>query len=48
MLKISAISKLGSNYFIDTNGKLFVVDENGDIFERVLNYDLRTAKIISL
>lgn len=47
-LRIQAISKLGSTYFLDGAGKLFTVDKEGNIFERWINYDLKTTKIISL
>lgn len=47
-LRIQAISRLGSNYFMDGAGKLFTVDKDGNVFERWINYDLKTTKIISL
>jgi hypothetical protein len=47
-LRIPAMSKLGSNYFMDATGKLFTVDAEGNIFERWINYDLKTTRIISL
>jgi hypothetical protein len=47
-LRIQAISKLGANYFMDGAGKLFTVDGEGNIYERWINYDLKTIRIISL
>lgn len=47
-LRLQAITKLGVNYFIDANGKLFTVDKDGNVLERMMNYDLKTAKIISM
>ncbi len=47
-LKVSSISKLGSNYFIDTEGKLYTVDLDGQVWERWLDYDLKTVKLTSL
>lgn len=47
-LKVSSISKLGSNYFIDTEGKLFTVDIDGHVWERWIDYDLKTVKVTSL
>lgn len=47
-LRVAAMSKLGSNYFLDGSGKLFTVDKDGNIFERWIDYDLKTVKIVSL
>lgn len=47
-LRIQAISRLGANYFMDGAGKLFTVDKDGNVFERWINYDLKTTKILSL
>jgi hypothetical protein len=48
-LKVESIAKLGQNYVIDQDGKLFVVDSLGAIFEREMKaHDLRDAKILSL
>lgn len=47
-LRIPAITRLGANYFMDGDGKLFTVDRSGNVFERTLEYDLRSAKVISL
>lgn len=47
-LRIQAMARLGSNYFMDGSGKLFTVDKDGNIFERWVNYDLKSVKLISL
>jgi hypothetical protein len=47
-LRVQSIAKLGSNYFLDNAGKLFTVDKEGNVFERWIDYDLKTTKIISL
>jgi hypothetical protein len=47
-LNISMVHKVGFNYMIDTNGKIFVVDKNGSVEERVVQHDLRNAKVLSI
>jgi hypothetical protein len=47
-LRIQAISRFGANYFMDGQGKLYTVDLDGNVFERWVNYDLKTTRIISL
>jgi hypothetical protein len=47
-LRVQSMAKLGSNYFLDNAGKLFTVDKEGNVFERWIDYDLKTTKIISL
>ncbi|MFL5785417.1 MAG: hypothetical protein ACJ76H_12440 [Bacteriovoracaceae bacterium] len=47
-LNVNNIAKTGANYMIDTDGRLFVVDMNGNVFERqVSGQDLRNVKVIS-
>jgi len=47
-LRIPAISRLGTNYFMDGAGKLFTVDHLGNVFERWINYDVKSTSILSL
>jgi hypothetical protein len=49
-LVVSNIVKVGANYMIDQDGKLFVVDgTTGLVSERVIkDHDLRNAKILSI
>lgn len=47
-IKVADIQKVGSNYMIDSEGRIFVVDKVGNISERTINHDLRTAKILSI
>jgi len=47
-IKVADIQKVGSNYMIDSEGRMFVVDKVGNISERTMNHDLRTAKILSI
>lgn len=47
-LRIQTMTKLGANYFIDSTGKLFTVDKKGDVFERMINHDLKMTKVISI
>ncbi|MCM2351170.1 MAG: hypothetical protein NDI69_14210 [Bacteriovoracaceae bacterium] len=48
-LVVSDLIKLGSNYMIDSEGRIFVVDHLGDMYERTVavKHDLRKSKIIS-
>jgi hypothetical protein len=47
-LNISLVQKVGANYMIDTNGKIFVVDKNGLVEERMVQHDLKNAKVLSI
>lgn len=47
-LIIANISKMGSNYVIDSEGRFFAVDNSGLVFERTVNNDLKSTKILSL
>lgn len=48
-LRLKTITKLGSNFFIDLSGRLWGVDTQGNVFERVMTeYDFRDARVISL
>jgi hypothetical protein len=48
-LDLNSIVKTGANYMLDSEGRLFVVDKNGNVFERsVDSHDLRNVKVISL
>lgn len=47
-IKVADVQKVGANYMIDSEGRIFVVDKVGNITERTINHDLRTAKILSL
>jgi hypothetical protein len=47
-LDISTVSKLGNNYFIDSRGKLFTIDNLGEIKEReIKSHDLNDVKILA-
>jgi hypothetical protein len=48
-LKIDTVTKLGANYIIDQDGKLFGIDSKGLVFEREMKaHDLRNVKILSM
>jgi hypothetical protein len=48
-LDLNSIVKTGANYMLDSEGRLFLVDKNGNVFERSVNsHDLRNVKVISL
>lgn len=47
-LFVNSISKMGNNYFMDRESRLFTIDEKGQIAERTLGHDLKTARVISL
>jgi len=47
-LNVKLISKVGKNYMIDTEGRIFVVDNLGNIYEREVKHDLREAKVLSI
>ncbi len=47
--KLMNMTKTGTNYFVDLNGKLFAVTDMGEIYERVVDgLDMRNVRIISL
>jgi len=46
-LKIDNLDIFGANYMIDKDGRIFIVDKAGNIFERTIKHDLRNAKIFS-
>ncbi|MGE3608768.1 MAG: hypothetical protein AB7I27_04195 [Bacteriovoracaceae bacterium] len=47
--KLSNLSKLGSNFMLDNEGRIFVVDSKGNIFEReVKEHNLKNAKVLSI
>src|SRR5690554_7634972 len=48
-LTVTNIVKNASNYFIDLQGRLFVVSEQGEIFQKSLDgYDFKNIAVISL
>lgn len=44
---VSDLIKLGANYMLDSKGRLFVVDDKGDMYERTVNHDLTKSKVVS-
>ena len=46
--KVADIQKVGANYMIDSEGRIFIVDKVGNIVERTINHDLRNTKILSI
>jgi hypothetical protein len=48
-LKIESVTKLGANYLVNQEGKLFAIDNKGQVFEREMKaHDLRNTKILSM
>jgi hypothetical protein len=48
-LKIETVTKLGANYLVNQEGKLFAIDNKGQVFEREMKaHDLRNTKILSM
>lgn len=47
-LVVTNIAKLGANYMLDLEGRLFIVDKTGALHERTISdHDLRNAKVLS-
>jgi hypothetical protein len=47
--KLMNMTKTGTNYFLDLNGKLFAITNHGEVYERVVDgLDMRNVRIISL
>lgn len=48
-LNLDLVDKLGSNYMIDTEGRMFLINSAGNIMLKtaVMNHDLRNAKVLS-
>lgn len=45
-MNLGTIQKIGSNFLIDSEGRIFVVDSLGNIFERSLQHDLKNGVLL--
>lgn len=45
-IKVVELTRLGANFMLDASGKIFTVDKTGAMSERIINHDLRQARIL--